>query len=162
MLGFGKKQKELSDDKSLYAPLSGQIIELEKVSDPIFAKKVMGDGYAVEPTDTKIISPVAGTVSLVQGHAIGLMRADGLEILLHVGIDTVSLNGVPFNFKVKVGDVVDGGDVLGKVDWLQVEAAGMPKTTMVLITNTADKLADLQVDYIQADAGQKIGQATAK
>ena len=111
MFGFGKK-KSVSEDKNLYTPLAGTVIDLEKVSDPVFAKKVMGDGYAIEPTSNDIVSPVAGEVSLVQGHAIGFTRADGLEVLLHLGIDTVSLNGQPFQIKVKVGDIVDGGDAL--------------------------------------------------
>lgn len=115
MFGFGKK-KSVSEDKNLYAPLAGTVIDLEKVSDPVFAKKVMGDGYAIEPTSSEIVSPVAGEVSLVQGHAIGFKRADGLEVLLHLGIDTVSLNGQPFQIKVKVGDRVEGGDALGQVN----------------------------------------------
>ncbi|MEG1283989.1 MAG: PTS glucose transporter subunit IIA, partial [Lactococcus sp.] len=98
MFGFGKK-KSVNEDKNLYAPLAGTVIDLEKVSDPVFAKKVMGDGYAIEPTSSEIVSPVAGEVSLVQGHAIGFKRADGLEVLLHLGIDTVSLNGQPFQIK---------------------------------------------------------------
>ena len=105
----------------------------------------MGDGYAIEPTSSDIVSPVAGEVSLVQGHAIGFTRADGLEVLLHLGIDTVSLNGQPFQIKVKVGDIVDGGDALGQVNWKEVEAAGLPLTSMVLITNTNEKLDSLTV-----------------
>ncbi|WP_270345831.1 PTS sugar transporter subunit IIA [Lactococcus petauri] len=161
MFGFGKK-KSVSEDMNLYAPLAGTVIDLEKVSDPVFAKKVMGDGYAIEPTSSDIVSPVAGEVSLVQGHAIGFTRADGLEVLLHLGIDTVSLNGQPFRIKVKVGDIVDGGDALGQVNWKEVEAAGLPLTSMVLITNTNEKLDSLTVKKGIAQAGDLLGQATAK
>ncbi len=161
MFGFGKK-KTLQDDKTLYAPLAGEVIELEKVSDPVFAKKIMGDGYAVQPTSDKIFAPVSAKVALVQGHALGFVRADGLEVLLHVGIDTVSLNGAPFNFKVKVGDIVDGGEEVGTVDWTKVEAAGLEKTTMVIFTNTADKLNSFDVNYGVAAAGAQVGGASVK
>ncbi|MGL4333893.1 MAG: PTS sugar transporter subunit IIA [Lactococcus garvieae] len=161
MFGFGKK-KSVSEDKNLYTPLAGTVIDLENVSDPVFAKKVMGDGYAIEPISSDIVSPVAGEVSLVQGHAIGFTRADGLEVLLHLGIDTVSLNGQPFQIKVKVGDIVDGCDALGQVNWKEVEAAGLPLTSMVLITNTNEKLDSLTVKKGIAQAGDLLGQATAK
>ncbi|MDR0199159.1 MAG: PTS glucose transporter subunit IIA [Streptococcaceae bacterium] len=161
MFGFGKK-KELKEDATLYAPIAGEVIALSEVSDPVFSKEIMGKGYAVEPTDGKLVSPVAGTVTLAQGHALGFTRADGLEVLLHVGIDTVSLNGAPFKFSVKQGDVVDGGDAVGTVDWAQVEAAGLKKTTMVVITNTADKLGELSVTPGTATTGAAIGNATAK
>ncbi|WP_081166636.1 PTS sugar transporter subunit IIA [Lactococcus garvieae] len=161
MLGFGKK-KSVSEDTALYAPLSGQVIDLEEVSDPVFAKKVMGDGYAIEPTNNVVVSPVAGEITLVQGHAIGFKRADGLEILLHLGIDTVSLNGQPFDIKAKIGDKVEGGDKLGSVDWKQVESAGLPLTSMVLITNTAEKLDKISVQKGSAQEGEKLGQASAK
>lgn len=121
----------------------------------------MGDGYAVQPTGNKIVAPVTGRVELVQGHAIGFVRADGLEILLHVGIDTVSLKGAPFHFKVKVGDILDGGDDCGSVDWTQVEEAGLEKTTMVVFTNTADKLNHFEVKKGNTQVGEKVGQATA-
>ncbi|MEY8443036.1 PTS glucose transporter subunit IIA [Lactococcus ileimucosae] len=161
MLGFGKK-KSLSDDTGLYAPLSGTVIDLEQVADPVFSKKVMGDGYAIEPTSNQIVSPVAGEITLVQGHALGFKRADGLEVLLHLGIDTVSLNGQPFHIKAKLGDKVEGGDKLGRVDWQQVEAAGLPLTSMILITNTSEKLDSLSIEKGKAQAGDKLGQAKAK
>ena len=162
MFGFAKKKKQVSNDTKLYAPLTGEIIELDKVSDPVFAKKIMGDGFAVEPTDGKIVSPVAGEVTVQQGHALGFKRADGLEVLLHLGIDTVSLNGAPFKLNVSVGDIVDAGDRLGEMDCAQIEAAGLPKTTMVLITNTTDKLGNLTVNYGRTTAGNPVGEAIAK
>ncbi|MFC4652243.1 PTS glucose transporter subunit IIA [Lactococcus nasutitermitis] len=162
MFGFGKKKKELIDDSKLYAPVSGELVKLDTVSDPIFAQKVMGDGFAIEPDSGKILSPVAGEITVKQGHAVGFKRVDGLEVLLHLGIDTVSLNGAPFTLKVAVGDIVEAGDELGKADWSQVEAAGLPKTTMVLVTNTADKLAHLTVNYGPTTAGTVVGEAQAK
>ncbi|MGX7041950.1 PTS sugar transporter subunit IIA [Leuconostoc holzapfelii] len=159
MFGFEKKPRE---DINIYAPVTGEVIPLEKVSDPVFAQKMMGDGYAVIPTDSEIVAPIAGKITLIQGHAVGLQRFDGLEVLLHIGIDTVSLNGKPFTTKAKVGQVVAAGDVLVAVDWAQIDAAQLSKMTMVLITNTTDKLASIAVQYGQIIAGQQLGQAIAR
>jgi PTS system IIA component, Glc family (TC 4.A.1) len=159
MFGFGKK---ISEDEHVYAPVTGEVIPLDKVSDPVFAQKMMGDGYAVEPNASKIVSPVSGKVTMVQGHAVGLKRFDDLELLVHIGIDTVSLNGKPFTTAVKEGDIVDAGDDLVTVNWEQVEDAGLPKTTLVLITNTADKLESITVHYGPAVAGQQLGSAKAR
>ena len=161
MFGIGKK-KELKDDNGLYNPVSGEVIELSKVNDPVFSKKIMGDGFAVEPKENKIFAPVSAKVTLVQGHAIGFKRADGLDILLHLGIDTVALKGAPFKIKVKVDDIVNGGDELGTVDWGQIEAAGLDKTTMVIFTNTKDLLSGFEVKYGSANARDELGQASVK
>jgi len=162
MFGFGKK-KTVSDDQGLYAPVAGQVLDLSAVSDPVFAQKMMGDGFAIEPTEGNIVSPVAGEVTMLQGHAVGLKRADGLEVLVHLGIDTVALNGAPFSLNVKEGQILEGGEVIGTADWAQVEAAGVPKTTMILITNTADALAELSISATDTvAAGDVVGRATAK
>lgn len=160
VFGFGKK-KELKEDAALYAPLAGTVIPVEEVADPVFSKKMMGDGYAVEPTADKIVAPVSGKVTVVQGHALGFERADGLHVLLHVGLDTVSLNGAPFKFTVKVGDIVDGGDAVGTVDWAQVEAAGLGKTTMVIFVDMPEA-PEFSVEYAAVDAGSPVGNATVK
>ncbi|WP_459524390.1 PTS sugar transporter subunit IIA [Leuconostoc lactis] len=159
MFGFEKKLRE---DINIYAPVTGEAIPLEKVPDPVFAQKMMGNGYAVVPTDSEIVAPIAGKITLIQGHAVGLQRFDGLEVLLHIGIDTVSLNGKPFTTKAKVGQIVAAGDVLVAVDWAQIDAAQLSKMTMVLITNTTDKLASITVQYGQTIAGQQLGQAIAR
>lgn len=164
MFGFGTKRKEIVSDNNLYAPVTGELIPLDQVSDPIFAQKIMGDGFAVEPLDGEIVSPVAGQVIIMQGHAIGFRRADGLEILLHLGIDTVSLNGSPFHMNVKVGDILEAGEKIGQADWSLVDQADLPRTTMILISNTADKLADLNIlaDNMSVTKGKVVGQARAK
>lgn len=159
MFGFEKKLRE---DINIYALVTGEAIPLEKVPDPVFAQKMMGNGYAVVPTDSEIVAPIAGKITLIQGHAVGLQRFDGLEVLLHIGIDTVSLNGKPFTTKAKVGQIVAAGDVLVAVDWAQIDAAQLSKMTMVLITNTTDKLASITVQYGQTIAGQQLGQAIAR
>lgn len=164
MFGFGKKKK-VAQDERLYNPVAGNVIALAQVSDPLFAGGMMGDGFAVEPTGNEVVAPVSGEVTMVQGHAVGFKRADGLEVLLHMGIDTVSLDGAPFKITASVGDVVQGGDAIATVDWAQVEVAGLPKTTMVLITNTADKLASMTRSWeedVETVAGSEVGTAIAK
>lgn len=164
MFGFGKKKKVVQDER-LYNPVAGSVVELAQVSDPVFAGGMMGEGFAVEPTGSEVVAPVSGEVTMVQGHAVGFKRADGLEILLHMGIDTVSLDGAPFKITVSVGDVVQGGDVIAVVDWAEVDAAGLPKTTMVLITNTANKLASMTrnwQDGVEMVTGAEVGTAMAK
>ncbi|PFN83864.1 PTS beta-glucoside transporter subunit EIIBCA [Bacillus sp. AFS076308] len=149
-------------DEKLYAPVTGKVMDLSEVNDPVFSKKLMGDGFAVTPSDGQIVAPVAGTVSMVQGHAVGLNRTDGLEVLVHLGIDTVSLKGAPFSNKVKVGDFVNGGDPIVMVDWKKVTDAGLATTTMVVITNTNDKLDSLDFHTGEATDGACIGVAKAK
>lgn len=161
MFGIGKK-KVVVADVNLYAPVNGTVIDLTTVPDPVFAGKMMGDGFAIEPDDSRVVAPVAGEVTMLQGHAVGFKRADGLEILIHMGIDTVSLDGAPFDMQVQVGDVLEAGEPIAIADWAQIEAAGLPRTTMVLITNTTDKLASLDVQSGPATAGELIGKATAK
>lgn len=161
MFGIGKKKKELIDDASLYAPVTGTVIDLTTVPDPVFAKKMMGDGFAVEPTGAEVVAPVAATVAMIEGHAVGLKRADGLEVLINLGLDTVTLNGAPFEALVKAGDIVAGGDPLVKVDWAAVKAAGLDTTSMIIFTNGNDVLANFDVTYQPVTAGEKIGAAAS-
>lgn len=160
MFGLGKKK--LVADEQLYAPVTGDVIDLGQVSDPVFAQKMMGDGFAIVPENGEVVAPVTGKVTIASGHAIGLQRADGLEILLHLGIDTVQLNGAPFDIQVKVGDIVAGGDALVNVDWQQIKDADLDTTTMIIITNTAESLDQLVVTKDHYQAGQVVGSATAK
>ncbi len=118
MFGF-KKNKATLADEALYAPVSGQLIPLEEVSDPVFSGKIMGDGFAVEPSSDQVVSPATGRISMVQGHAIGITREDGLEILLHLGIDPVSLNGVPFELDVKWAQLLKEETAWGK--WIGIK-----------------------------------------
>ena len=125
---------------TLAAPMTGTVIAMEDVSDPIFASKAMGDGCAIEPVDGTLVSPASGTVSLVAetGHAVGLVSDAGAEILIHIGVDTVNLGGRPFSAHVKPGDRVRVGDLLMDVDLGQIREAGLSTETMVIITNTPD------------------------
>ncbi|BDR59663.1 PTS sugar transporter subunit IIA [Xylocopilactobacillus apicola] len=123
---------------------------------------MMGDGFLVHPNSGSVVAPVAGEITVQQGHALGIKRADGLEFLLHIGIDTVSLKGAPFTQHVGVKDVVNPGDLLVDVDWQQIKDANLDSSVMVIITNTNDLLAQLEVKYGNVSAGAKVGTATAK
>ena len=147
----------------ILAPLAGQLIPLADVDDPIFADKVMGDGFALEPTGNRIVAPVSGDVIAMQGHAFGLRRSDGLEILIHIGIDTNGLNGKPFSWRIKTGDVVKAGDDVGSVDLAAISSANLSTTTMVVITNSDDLLEALTMQtYKKATIGEVVASATVK
>ncbi|GAB5052266.1 PTS sugar transporter subunit IIA [Pediococcus ethanolidurans] len=163
MFGFGKKKKVVDDD-SIYAPVNGEVIDLSEVSDPVFAQKAMGDGLGVKPSDGHIRSPVAGTVSMVAStkHALGLTMANGLEVLIHMGVDTVDLKGAPFTVNVKPGDIVNGGDSVATIDLDQVRDAKLDDVIIVVFTNTADKLDHLDVKTGKTTAKDKIGSVTVK
>ena len=103
----------------IIAPLTGRIVKLEEVPDKVFAEKIMGDGFAIEPKDNIVVAPVDGEIAILfpTKHAIGMVTAEGLELLIHVGIDTVKLNGEGFKAFVKQGDKVKAGDKLLEVDF---------------------------------------------
>jgi len=110
----------------LVAPANGQLMPISEVADETFAQKLLGDGYAVEPTDGEIVSPVSGTVTSIfpTKHALGLKTAGGLEILLHMGINTVEMNGTPFDLHVETGDQIAAGSAVARVDLAAIKAAG--------------------------------------
>ena len=124
----------------------------------------MGDGLGVEPDDGAIVSPVDATITMVAGtgHAIGFKSESGLEVLLHLGVDTVELEGAPFDLSVKVGDAVKAGDSLGTMDLEAVRAAGKATTAIVVLTNTITHLAGLSVTTGKTEAGAAIATATLK
>lgn len=127
-------------DETIVSPIVGQMVDLKDVNDPVFSSGAMGQGVAVKPSEGVVYAPADAevTIAFATGHAYGLKTADGAEILIHVGIDTVSMNGDGFDQKVAQGDKVKAGDVLGKFDAAKIAAAGLDDTTMVIITNTAD------------------------
>ena len=138
------------------APMAGTVIDLTDVPDPVFSSKAVGDGLGLEPADDgAIVSPVDATVTMVAGtgHAIGFKSESGLKILLHLGVDTVELEGAPFDLSIKVGDAVKAGQPLGTMDLETVRAAGKATTAIVVLTNTITHLAHLNVTTGSTDAG---------
>ena len=127
-------------NETIQTPIVGDVVALENVNDPVFSSGAMGQGIAVKPSQGVVYAPADAEVSIAfaTGHAYGLKTANGAEILIHVGIDTVSMNGEGFEQKVAQGDKVKAGDVLGTFDSSKIAAAGLDDTTMVIVTNTAD------------------------
>ena len=123
--------------EEVYSVADGQVLALEQVKDPVFAQKMMGDGFAVEPANGNIVSPVSGTVSSIfpTKHALGLVTEAGLEVLVHIGLDTVSLEGKPFTVHVAEGQKVAAGDLLVTADLDAIRAAGRETSTVVVFTN---------------------------
>ena len=126
--------------EAIVSPMAGEAISMTAVSDPVFASEAMGKGAAVEPTEGKVFAPADGSITMVAetGHAIGLLSEGGVEILIHIGIDTVNLKGGPFTAKCQAGESVKKGDLLMDVDLGAIKEANLPATTMVIITNTDD------------------------
>ena len=123
--------------EDIYSVADGQVVALEQVEDPVFAQKMMGDGFAVEPANGNIVSPVTGTVSSIfpTKHALGLVTDSGLEVLVHIGLDTVSLEGKPFTVHVSEGQKVAAGDLLVTADLDAIREAGRKTSTVVVFTN---------------------------
>ncbi|WP_342045124.1 beta-glucoside-specific PTS transporter subunit IIABC [Bacillus sp. OTU530] len=170
LLGFeDKKQKEVvSDNKveagqplvkkeAIVSPLTGAIKALNEVDDQVFASEAMGKGIAIEPTVGKVFAPADGVVSILfpTGHAIGITSEEGAEILIHVGIDTVQLEGKYFSPKVQQGDRVKKGDLLVEFDIEKIKEAGYQITTPVIITNTSQyhEIVETNQQRIEAKEG---------
>lgn len=141
--------------EEVYSVADGQVVALEQVKDPVFAQKMMGDGFAVEPANGNIVSPVSGTVSSIfpTKHALGIVTEPGLEVLVHIGLDTVSLEGKPFTVHVTEGQKVAAGDLLVTADLDAIRAAGRETSTVVVFTNG---------DVIKSVKLEKTGSLAAK
>lgn len=129
---FGKKLD------GIYAPIAGKAVSLTEVPDPTFAEGMLGNGVAIEPTDGKVFAPCDATVDMMftTGHAVSLIAETGAEILIHVGLETVGLEGKPFTVHVQNGDKVKKGQLLLEADLAAIKEAGLPIITPVLICNT--------------------------
>ena len=132
----------------VHSVADGEVINIEDVKDPVFSQKMMGDGFAVEPENGHIVSPVAGKVTSVfpTKHALGLVTDNGLEVLVHIGLDTVSLEGKPFEVKVSEGQTVAAGDLLVEADLDAIRVAGRETSTIVVFTN-ADAIKSVKVEH---------------
>ena len=153
-----------ASDTALVAPVSGKIIALADVPDPVFSSGALGAGFGVAPTSGDVVAPVSGTITMVAetGHAVGIATPEGLEVLLHLGVDTVELEGRPFRLTAAVGQEVRSGQSLGTMDLAAITAAGKDTTTIVAVTNSAKALAGLQVVEGEAQAGVSVATAVLK
>lgn len=133
--GFGKKKGEV-----LGTPIEGKAIPLSEVNDPTFAEEMLGKGAAIIPSVGKVVAPMDGTIAMVfdTKHAISMTSESGVEILIHIGLDTVSLKGEPFTAHVAAGDKVKAGDLLLEFDIDAIKAAGLDTVSPIVICNTSD------------------------
>ena len=143
--------------EEVYSVADGEVIALEQVKDPVFSQKMMGDGFAVEPTNGNIVSPVSGTVSSVfpTKHALGIVTEAGLEVLVHIGLDTVSLEGKPFTVHVTEGQKVAAGDLLVTADLDAIREAGRETSTIVVFTN-ADAIKSVNLEQTGSHAAKTV------
>lgn len=156
----GSKEK----DVELYNPVDGEVIPIEDVSDPVFSQKMMGDGYGIEPTNGEIYSPIKGEVVSVfpTKHALGLKTDNGIEVLVHIGIDTVELEGSPFEVFVSEGDKVTKDTLLANVDLEALKELEKSDTVIIVFTNM-DDVGDFTIDHNGSQThGEVIGSVTAK
>ncbi len=149
-----------SSATEIVAPLAGAVVDLTSVPDPMFASKAMGDGFAIVPSGDDVVAPASGTIAMVAhtGHAFGMMTTAGVEVLVHMGIDTVELEGVPFALTLAQGDVVEAGQSIGTMDRKAVQIAGKDTTTMVIFTNLAARNGEIAV--AEGDVALGAGVAT--
>ena len=145
--------------EAILAALSGKVISIADVDSPIFAGKVVGDGVAIIPTDDTALSPISGVISFVgeQKHTFGITGYDGVEILIHLGIGTVALNGEGFEPLISKGDQVVAGQPICKVNWETVKAHNMDTTSPVIITSSSmDNIKRLTITEGQVQAGKSV------
>ena len=142
-MGFFDRFKSKTNENArpsadiIYAPMTGEVKNIEECEDPVFAGELVGKGTMIIPSEGKIFAPVDGNISMLAdtGHALGITSASGLEILIHIGLDTVELNGAPFNIKVKQDENVKKGDLLLEFDIDQIKANEKSTQSPVIITN---------------------------
>lgn len=151
--------KPKENNLEFYAPVSGTLINISEISDPVFSSKMLGDGYGIEPSDGNIHSPVYGTVTTVfpTKHAVGIKTNSGDEVLVHIGIDTVELSGKPFEIFVKPGDKVSPKKTIVQVDLNELERLDKPKTIIVIYTNRSTVDAFDLINKREVTTSEKLG-----
>lgn len=159
-----KKQKDGETAKnniSLFNPIEGEIIPIEKVPDQVFSEKMLGDGFAIVPTGNKVFAPISGEIKVLFPtlHAVAIETAEGLELLIHIGIDTVELKGEGFTGHVKVGDMVKQGDLLITFDSEIIKSKATSIITPILITNM-DIIKNISVEYGNCKENQIVATVT--
>ena len=151
-----------STPQTLVAPTAGEAVPLASVPDPVFSTGALGEGFGVRPGSGDVVAPVGGAVTMVAGtgHAVGITTDDGLEVLLHLGVDTVELKGRPFALTVATGQRVRAGDAIGTMDLEQIRQAGKDTTAIVAVTNSAAKGVALELTAGPVAAGARVASLT--
>ncbi len=163
-----EKAKATGQDTTIFAPVSGQLINISAVNDPVFSEKMMGDGYAVDPeadaATAKVYAPVSGKIVSIfpSHHAIGIQTNDGLEVLVHIGIDTNNFEPETFGLTVEVDQDVTAGQEMGEINLRAIEEAGKEKTVIVVVTNS-EEINSIELSNVDQpiEGGQKVGKIHA-
>ena len=152
----------MSSTQTLVAPTAGEAVPLASVPDPVFSTGALGEGFGVRPSSGDVVAPVGGAVTMVAGtgHAVGITTDDGLEVLLHLGVDTVELEGRPFALTVAAGQRVRAGEAIGTMDLEQIREAGKDTTAIVAVTNSAAKGVALELTTGPVEAGEGVASLT--
>ena len=152
----------MSSTQTLVAPTAGEAVPLASVPDPVFSTGALGEGFGVRPGSGDVVAPVGGAVTMVAGtgHAVGITTDDGLEVLLHLGVDTVELEGRPFALTVAAGQRVRAGEAIGTMDLEQIRQAGKDTTAIVAVTNSAAKGVALELTTGPVAAGARVASLT--
>ncbi len=145
---------------ALCAPVSGRVVKMADVPDPVFSGEVLGKGCAIWPDEEVVYAPISGTVSVTMGHAVGITSDDGIEVLVHVGVDTVDMNGKGFTGYVQQGDTVKAGQPVLKMTKADIAEAGHPDCVVLAVSNTAD-FADVELTA-EAESTVSAGAAVVK
>lgn len=159
-MGFFSSLRKRKEDNRIYAPVTGNYICLKDIPDKVFASGMLGDGCGVEPSEGVVYSPVTGVVVMVAEtkHAVGIRTETGRELLIHIGMDTVRLNGTGFQVKVKQGQQVEHGTVLMTFDMEQIRQAGYSLTSALILSGGEATDGKLRIDQTGAcEAGTVIG-----
>lgn len=153
MFNFFNKKSQ-TEKLVVYSPADGELVQITEVNDDVFSQKMLGDGFAIKSSTGKIYAPVEGTVTTIfpTKHAIGITTKDGLEILLHLGLDTVELKGVPITLKIQVGQSIRHGDLIAIMDVQAIKSKGYDDTIILIYTsmNAIDKISsfsDKNIDH---------------
>lgn len=156
-------QPVAEDPIKIYCPIEGEVISIEDVPDPVFAQKMLGDGFAIKPSGNMIYAPVAGEIKVLFPtlHAIAIETVQGLEVLIHIGIDTVELEGEGFTSHTNLGDMVEVGDLLISFDKDIIEGKGKSSITPIVITNM-DMVKDLELEYGEKKAKDLVASVVKK
>jgi len=156
LFDFLKRNKD--DGYTVFSPMAGEVIPLTSVADKAFASEIMGKGVAIIPSEGKVYAPASGRISAFfpTGHAVGMISKSGVEIMIHVGLDTVNIDRVVFTAHKKQGDRVKKGELLIEFDMAEIKLAGHDSTTPIIITNTADYSAIEALAQGNVSVGEKL------
>lgn len=154
----------MSKKINILAPAKGQVLALNKVNDEVFSSGIMGEGFGLEPLEGTIYAPVSGIITMVADskHAIGIKTEDELEVLVHMGIDTVGLNGEGFEVFVKQGDKVAAGQKIATMSLETIKLHNLATTVMVIVTNSTAKLEGLDLEEVETNEKASVAAAYVK